>query len=120
MVVGVICFSLFLDIDGQSLRLRGPAINWWLFSFWLYDIFMLCEQANKLESKTLKTNVRNYSNFTITFPTIWRCAGDFFLNIVEIQSGRHGSTSIFLMALKLKKLKAEIIQNENYSIWSRK
>ena len=25
-------------------------------------------------AKTLK--VRNYSNFTITFPTIWRCAGD--------------------------------------------
>ena len=27
MVVGVILFSLFLDIDGQSLCLRGPAIN---------------------------------------------------------------------------------------------
>ena len=31
VVVGVIFFSLFLDIDEQSLRLRGPAINWWLF-----------------------------------------------------------------------------------------
>ena len=30
VLVGVIFFSLFLDIDGQSLRLRGPAINWWL------------------------------------------------------------------------------------------
>ena len=29
--VGVIFFSLFLDIDWQSLRLSGPAINWWLF-----------------------------------------------------------------------------------------
>ena len=27
VVVGVIFFSLFLDIDGQSLRLRGPAMN---------------------------------------------------------------------------------------------
>ena len=27
VVVRVIFFSLFLDIDGQSLRLRGPAIN---------------------------------------------------------------------------------------------
>ena len=27
VVVGVIFFSLFLDIDGQSLRLRGPAIK---------------------------------------------------------------------------------------------
>ena len=25
-----------------------------------------------------KLEVRNYSNFTIPFPTIWRCAGDFF------------------------------------------
>ena len=29
-------FSLFLDIDGHSLRLRGPAINWWLFCIWRY------------------------------------------------------------------------------------
>ena len=29
-------------------------------------------------AKTLKLKVTNYSNFTITFPTIWRCAGDFF------------------------------------------
>ena len=28
---GGIFFSLFLDINGQSLRLRGPAISWWLF-----------------------------------------------------------------------------------------
>ena len=28
-------------------------------------------------AKILKPKVRNYSNFTITFPTIWRCAGDF-------------------------------------------
>ena len=27
VVVGVIFFSLFLDIDKQSLQLRGPAIN---------------------------------------------------------------------------------------------
>ena len=31
VVVGGIFFSLFLDIDGQSLRLMGTAINWWLF-----------------------------------------------------------------------------------------
>ena len=28
-------------------------------------------------AKTLKLKVRNYLNFTITLPTIWRCAGDF-------------------------------------------
>ena len=27
VLVGVIFFSLFLDIDEESLRLRGPAIN---------------------------------------------------------------------------------------------
>ena len=33
VVVGIIVFPLFLDIDGQSIRLRGPAINWWLFFY---------------------------------------------------------------------------------------
>ena len=28
-------------------------------------------------------------NFTITFPTIWRCAGDFEI-FTEIENGRHG------------------------------
>ena len=54
--------------------------------------------------KTLKLKVRNYSNFTTTFPTIWRCAGDFFQGSTEIQNDRHGSTFIFLWAQKLKKL----------------
>ena len=35
-VVGIIFFSIFLDIDGQSLRLRGSAINWWLFFLSVY------------------------------------------------------------------------------------
>ena len=34
--------------------------------------------------------VRNYLNFTITFPMIWRCASDFFKGFTEIQNGRHG------------------------------
>ena len=34
-------------------------------------------QKNLWAQKLLKLKVRNYSNFTITFPTIWRCAGDF-------------------------------------------
>ena len=32
-----------------------------------------------------KPKVRNYSNFTITFPTIWGCA-----DFTAIQNGRHG------------------------------
>ena len=53
-------------------------------------------------ANTLKLNVRNYTNSTITFPTIWRCAGNFFQSFAEIQNGRHGSTSNFLLAQKLK------------------
>ena len=34
-------------------------------------------------AKTLKLKVRNYSNFTITFSTIWRCAGDFFKDLLK-------------------------------------
>ena len=52
---------------------------------------------------------RNYSNFTITFPTIWRCAG-FFKGFAVIQNDRHESTLTFLWAQKLKTIKAEIIQ----------
>ena len=56
-------------------------------------------------TKTLKLEDRNYSNFIITYPTIimiiWRCAVD-FQGFTEILNGRHGSTSIFWWALKLK------------------
>ena len=51
-------------------------------------------------AKTLKLNIRIYSNFTITFPTIWRCAGA-FQGFVEIQNGRHESISILLRLQKL-------------------
>ena len=36
-------------------------------------------------AKTLKLKVRNYSNFTITFPMIWRCAGDFFKVLLKFK-----------------------------------
>ena len=36
-------------------------------------------------AKTLKLEVRNYLNFTITFPMIWRCAGDFFKVLVKFK-----------------------------------
>ena len=32
-----------------------------------------------------KLKVRNYSNFTITFPTIWRCARDFFKVLLKFK-----------------------------------
>ena len=36
-------------------------------------------------AKTLKLKVRNYSNFTITYPTIWRCAGEFFKVLLKFK-----------------------------------
>ena len=32
-----------------------------------------------------KPEIRNYSNFTITFPTIWRCAGDIFKVVLKFK-----------------------------------
>ena len=43
--------------------------------------------SGQLEKKlwALKLKVRNYSNFTITFPMIWRCAGDFFKVLLKFK-----------------------------------
>ena len=40
---------------------------------------------NFLGAKTLKLEVRNYSNFTITFLTIWRCARDIFKVLLKFK-----------------------------------
>ena len=36
-------------------------------------------------AKTLKLKVRNFSNFTSIFPTIWKCAGDFFKVVLKFK-----------------------------------
>ena len=36
-------------------------------------------------AKTLKLKVRNFSNSTITFPMIWKCAGDFFKVLLKFK-----------------------------------
>ena len=36
-------------------------------------------------AKTPRLEVRNYSNFTKTFPMIWRCAGDFFKVLLKFK-----------------------------------
>ena len=36
-------------------------------------------------AKTLKLKFRNHSNFTITFPTIWKCAGDIFKVLLKFK-----------------------------------
>ena len=55
-------------------------------------------------AKNLK--VRNYSNFTITFPTIWRCASDFFrvllkFKIIEIHYPPSGNVHVILLKFKM-------------------
>ena len=36
-------------------------------------------------AKTQKPKFSNYCNFTLTFPTIWRCASDFFKFLVQFK-----------------------------------
>ena len=49
-----------------------------------------------------KLTVRNYTKFTITFPTIWRCAGDFFKVLLNFKMAAMDKHRIFLWAQKLK------------------
>ena len=54
------------------------------------DVQVIFEDATKIQfffvgAKPLKLKVRNYSNFTITFPTLWRCAGDFFKVLLKFK-----------------------------------
>ena len=50
--------------------------------------------------KNLK--VRNYSNFTITIPAIWRCAGDFFRVLKKFKMDTMDEFHYFLWPQKLK------------------
>ena len=60
-------------------------------------------------AKTDKLKVRNYSNLAITFPTIWRCAGDFFTVLQKFKMAATDQLHFFLWAQKLKNLESEII-----------
>ena len=42
-----------------------------------------------------KNLVRNYSNLTITFPAIWRCAGDFFNVLLKFKMAARGQFQFF-------------------------
>ena len=55
-------------------------------------------------AKTKKLKVRNYSNFTITFPTIWRCAGDIFKVLLKFKMAATDQLQFFGGVQKLKKL----------------
>ena len=57
-------------------------------------------------AKTTKLKERNYSNFTITFPTIWRCASDFF---AHLHSKWPPWINFIFSCAKTEKLKSVII-----------
>ena len=57
-----------------------------------------------------KFKIRNYSNFTIIFPKIWRCASDSFKVLLKFKMGPTDQLHNFLCAQKLKNLKSEINQ----------
>ena len=44
-------------------------------------------------AKTLNLKVRSYSHFTITFPTIWRYAGNFFRVLLVLLKFRMAATN---------------------------
>ena len=64
-------------------------------------------------SKTLKLKVRNYSNFTITFPTIWRCASDFLKVLLKFKMADMDKLHIFCGR---KNWKIEISNNSHCTI----
>ena len=53
-------------------------------------------------SKTLKLNVRNYSNFTITFPTMWKSAGDFCMDLLKFKMAAMDQFQFFWGSKNLK------------------
>ena len=53
-------------------------------------------------AKTTKLKEKNDSNFTITFPTIWRCASDFFKVLLKFKMAAMDKIHIFLWVQKLK------------------
>ena len=69
-------------------------------------IFFVC-------AKTPKLKVGNYSNFTITFPTIWRCAGDFFKVSLKFKMAATNKLHIFCGH---KNWKIEISNNSHCTI----
>ena len=56
-----------------------------------------------------KNVVVNYSNFTITFTTICRCACDFFKVLLKFKMAAMLELHTFLLAQKHKKIKSEIM-----------
>ena len=64
-------------------------------------------------AKTLKLKVKNYSNLTITFPIIWRCAGEFFKVLLEFKMAATDQFQFFGGRKNSKKLFVQCFFNFN-------
>ena len=64
-------------------------------------------------AKTQTQKVGNYSNFTITFPTIWRCASDFFKVLLKFKMAAMHKLHICLW---VKNRKIEVSNNSHCTI----
>ena len=63
---------------------------------------------NFVGAKTSKLGVRNYSNFTITFPMIWRCAGDFFKVLLKFKMAGTDQLNFFWVGKNSKTLSRKL------------
>ena len=61
--------------------------------------------------KNSQIQVVDYSNFTITFPTIWRCACDFFKVLPKFKMAAMHELHIFIFFCGRKNLKIEVRNN---------
>ena len=90
-----------------KLKLCRPVLS--LISFWCVSNDSEGDFSRTTIRQALKTlKVRNYSNFMITFPTISRCAVDFFKALLKLKMAAMDELHLFLV-VKTPKLKSEII-----------
>ena len=61
----------------------------------------------KMWMQKLKLKVRNYSNFTITFSTIWRCAGEFFKLLLKFKKAATDQLQFIFFSTKTLKLQVK-------------
>ena len=65
----------------------------------------------KIVGAKTKDLVRNYSNFTITFRTIWRCAGDFFRVLLKFKMAATDQLQFFGGRKNSKNLFGQLVLN---------
>ena len=77
----------------------------WFFQ----DAIKIQNGHQSVGAKIQKLKVGNYSNFTITFPTTWKCAGDFFKVLLKFEMAAMDKLHNFFVGAKTDKLRSVII-----------